>query len=162
MNHFAGIIALTLLLVGCASSASGPKFQDSSFATQPVGAGKGRIIFYREADSNFRAATLGIGGSTVGAVGHRQFSVVDVAPGDHSVSAWARYSGTGEYSLDITVVPGETYYVRVSRRPERSAQAAAGPAAVVFLIVDRKGHFKLELVPARIALVDLEELNLSE
>ena len=158
MNHFAGIIALACLLAGCASSASGPKFVDSSYATQAVAADKARIIFYREDDRNFRAAGFGIDGNTVGSPGHRQFMVADVTPGDHTLTAWARLI-PGEYPLEISVSAGETYYVRASRRPEKAAQAAAGPAAIVFLFVDRKGDFKLELVPSSIALIDLEELK---
>jgi hypothetical protein len=163
MYHLTGLIVFTLLLVGCASSAAGPKFADSSFATQPVAADKGRIIAYRESDINYRAATFSIDGSIVGALSHRQFMVADITPGDHKVAAWARYSMTGEDSIDISVSPGETYYIRVSRRSDKSVQAALGPAAfVAILMVDRQGVFKLEMVPASIAVVDLEELNLSE
>jgi len=54
LNPLCGIIALTLCLAGC--SASGARFQDTPFATQPIADDKSRIIFYRESDADFRSA----------------------------------------------------------------------------------------------------------
>src|SRR5947207_12562705 len=45
INHFAGMVALTVFLAGCSASASGTKFKDSSFVTQRVADDKGRVIF---------------------------------------------------------------------------------------------------------------------
>jgi hypothetical protein len=160
MNNFAGIIALTLFLVGC--SASGPKFQDSSFAAQKVAVDKGRIIFYRESDWNFRSVTLGIDGTIVGALAHRQFIVADIAPGEHKLSAWLRYTPMGEFAMNISVAAGETYYIRASQRYERMLYPKLGPVGTVLLFADTKGEFQLESVPAAIASVDIDELNLSE
>src|SRR5207249_12194091 len=91
INHFAGMVALTVFLAGCSASASGTKFKDSSFVTQRVADDKGRVIFYREADTNSRWVTLGIDRSIVGALAQSGFIVADIAPGDHSLSAWLRY-----------------------------------------------------------------------
>ncbi len=111
INHFAGMVALTVFLAGCSASASGTKFKDSSFVTQRVVDDKGRVIFYREADTNFRWVTLGIDRSIVGALAQSGFIVADIAPGDHRLSAWLRYM-PGEFAIRLMVSAGETYYIR--------------------------------------------------
>ena len=68
-------IFFALLLSLCACSASGPKFQDTPFAVQPVPQDKARLVFYREFDANFRSVTLGIDDSIIGALAHRGFVV---------------------------------------------------------------------------------------
>src|SRR5438128_2383479 len=119
INHFAGMVALTVFLAGCSASASGTKFKDSSFVTQRVVDDKGRVIFYRESDANFRSVTLGIDGSIVRALAHGGFIVADSAPGDRRISAWMRYAPIGESVISMSVSAGETYYIRASRRAER-------------------------------------------
>lgn len=160
MNRFAGIIVLTSFLIGC--SASGLMFRDSSFATQRVATDKSRIIFYRESDANFRSVTLGIDGSATGTLAQRGFIVADTTPGDHKISAWVQYAPIGEFVISITVLAGETYYIRVSQRTERMLYPFAGVLGAALVFADTKGEFQLEPVPASIALVDLEELRLSE
>lgn len=160
MNRFAHISAITLLLASC--SASGAKFQDSPFATQPVAGDKGRVIFYRESDANFRSATLGIDGAIVGALAHEGFIVADTAPGNHKVSVWVRGVPIWEFAISMSIVTGEVYYIRVSQRAERMLYPLWGIFGVALLFADSKGEFQLEPVPAAIALVDLEELKLSE
>jgi hypothetical protein len=161
VNHFAGLIALTICLTACAA-ASGPKFPQSRFATQPVATDKGRIIFYRESDANFGLVALGVDGSRVGALRHKGFVAADTAPGDHKMSAWAPGMPIWEFVIGMNIVAGETYYVRVAQRAERMLYPFWGIFGVALLFADTKGEFKLEAVPAAIALVDLEELSLSE
>jgi Protein of unknown function (DUF2846) len=160
MHKFTGVIALSFFLIGC--SAAGPSFQDTSFATERVTSDRARIIFYRESDANFRSATLGIDGSTVGGLAHKGFLVAETAPGDHRISAWLRYTPVGEFVADLNLTAGETYYIRVSHRFERLLYPFAGPLGGVLLLVDRKGEFQLESVPPAIALLELKELKLSE
>lgn len=160
INPFAGIIALMFLLTGC--SASGPRFRDSLVATQRVTADKGRIIFYRDSDTNFRSVTLGIDGSVVGTLAQRGVIVADTAAGAHTISAWVQYAPVGEFVINMIVSAGETYYIRVSHRAERMLYPLAGVVGAVLVFADSKGEFQLEPVPAAIALVDIEELRLSE
>jgi hypothetical protein len=160
MNRFIVVIPLTLFLTGC--STAGPRFQDTPFATEQVASDKTRIIFYREADVNFLSATLGIDGSIVGALAHNGFVVAETAPGDHKISAWVRYTPTGEFVTNMSFVAGETYYIRVSNRAERMLYPFAGPVGAALMVVDRKGEFQLESVPPAIALLQLRELKLSQ
>src|SRR5688572_15858814 len=102
-------IFLAFLFSLCACSATGPKFQDTPFATQQVPEDKARIIFFRDFDANFGWVTLGIDGSRVGALAHRGFIVADTAPGDHRISAWVRYAPIGEFVIGMDVKAGETY-----------------------------------------------------
>ena len=110
------IVGLLLFFAGC--NASGARFYDTLFATQAVATDKARIIFYRDSDMNFRAATIGIDGSTVGAVSHNGFIVAEVDPGDHKISAWVR-GFFQEFVTAMSVEAGKTYYMRVSQRGER-------------------------------------------
>jgi hypothetical protein len=160
IGPFAGIVALTGFLASCSSAASGATFKDSSFATGRVADGKGRIIFYRQADGNFRWVTLEVDDSIVGTLGQRGFLVIDVAPGEHRLAASLRYL-PGEYAIKITVSAGETYYIRASHRPESRLYSAFAIGGIL-LVADPKGVFQLEGVPAVIASVDVEELRLSE
>jgi hypothetical protein len=160
LKPFAAIIALLFLLAGC--SATGPRFHDTQFATQPVPADKGRIVFYRQSDANFRAATVAIDGSIIGALDHNGFIATDTNPGEHEISAWVRYVPVGEFIMRMTVGAGETCYVRVSHRSVRMLYPLLGPAGGVLTLADRKGEFQMEPVSAAVALRTLEELNLSE
>jgi hypothetical protein len=160
MDHFIVVIGLAFFLTGC--SASGPRFQETPFATEQVASDKTRIVFYRESDANFRSATLGINGSIVGALAHKGFVVAETAPGDHRISAWVQYTPTGEFVTDMSLVAGETYYIRVSNRAERMLYPFAGPVGVALVFADRKGEFRLESVPRAIALSELRELKLSK
>src|SRR5436309_6066138 len=112
MNRSAGIMVLSFLLAGCSASASGPRFLDTSFATQSVTDDKARVIFYRESDHNFPSVTLGIDDSIVGALAQNGFIVADIVPGDHRVSAWLQHTPIGEFAMKIRVLPGETHYIR--------------------------------------------------
>ena len=160
MRYSAGTIALLFCLAGC--SASGPKFQDTPFATQPVANDKARIVFYRDSDMNFRSATIGIDGSIVGAVVHDGFIVADIAPGDHKISAWVRGFPFYEFVIGIPVEAGKTYYMRVSQRTERVLYPMLGFVGSVLILADTKGEFQLELMPKSTALQQLKELKLSE
>jgi hypothetical protein len=104
IRNFLGIAALFLWFAGC--SASGSKFPDSPFATQPVPTDKSRIVFYRDPDTNFRAATIAIDGSTIGAVSHHGFIVAKIAPGGHKITAWVR-GFFQEFVLDMKCRSGK-------------------------------------------------------
>lgn len=88
--------------------------------------------------------------------------MAETAPGDHTISAWVRYTPTGECVLRLNLVAGETYYIQVSHRAERILYPFAGPIGVVLVFADRRGEFRLEPMPAAIALVDLADLKLSQ
>ncbi|MBI2989538.1 MAG: DUF2846 domain-containing protein [Deltaproteobacteria bacterium] len=160
MKYSAGMIALLFCLSGC--SASGPRFQDTLLATQPVATDNARIVFYRESDMNFRSATIGIDGSIVGALAHNGFIVADIAPGDHKISAWVRGFPFHEFVIGISVEAGKTYYMRVSQRTERLLYPMLGVVGSVIFLADTKGEFQLELMPQSTALQQLKELKLSE
>ena len=160
MNRFVTTILLIFFSIGC--SASGPGFKDTQFATQPLPDGKGRIIFYRESDINFRSVTIGIEGAAIGALAHKGFIVADIAPDDYKISAWMRGIPLGEFVLKLRVSAGETYYIRASHRDERTAYPLFGPLGVVALFADTRGEFRLDQVTAAVALPTLEELKLSE
>jgi len=160
MKRFFRFFVLAFCLAGC--SASGPKFQDTSFATLQVASDKGRIIFYRHSDTHFRSVTLGIDGSIVGALNQQGFIVADTVPGDHRVSAWVRYTPTGEFAINTTLSAGETRYIRVAHRSHRMLYPFVGPLGAVLFFADTEGEFRLEPVPATIALPALVELKLSE
>jgi len=160
MNLSAAAITLLFFVTGC--SATGPRFHETQFATQPAPADKGRIIFFRESDANFRSVTIGVDGSIVGALAHNGFISIDIALGYHQVSAWVRYAPVGEFVMRMTVGAGETYYVRVSHRSVRMLYPLLGLAGGVLTLADRKGEFQMEPVSAAVALRTLGELNLSE
>ena len=160
LNSFAAIIALTVCLAGC--SASGARFQDTPFATQPIDDDKSRIIFYRESDANLGSVMLGIDDSIVGTLAHRGFIVAETAPGDHRISAWVRGLSIWKFAMTMTVVGGETYYIRASHRAERMLYPLMGPIGVALVFADTKGEFQLEPVTATVALQALKELKLSE
>jgi len=160
LNPLCGIIALTLCLAGC--SASGARFQDTPFATQPIADDKSRIIFYRESDADFRSVTLGIDDSIMGTLAHKGFIVVETSPGDHRISAWVRGMSRGKFVMSMTGVGGETYYIRASCRAERMLYPLMGPIGVALVFADIKGEFQLEPVTAAVALQALKELKLSE
>jgi hypothetical protein len=160
--HIVGIVPLLFVLTGCSTSPSGPTFGHSHFAKQPVSDDKGRIIFYRESDANFGSVTIGIDGSNIGALGHRKFLVTEVAPGTHKLSAWMRYLPLWEFGLDLNVSAGETHYVRASHRTQHMIYPFLGPVGVALVFADTKGEFQLEPVPQGIALVDLQDLTLSQ
>lgn len=153
------IAALLLLVAGC--SASGSRFPDTHFATQPVATDKARIIFYRDSDTNFRAATIAIDGSIVGAVSHNGFIVAEVDPGDHRISAWVR-GFFQEFVTGLSVESGKTYYMRVSQRAERIIYPMFSVLGAGALLADTKGEFQVQPMPASTALQQLRELKLSE
>ena len=158
-THFVRIAALFFLFAGC--SASGPRFPESPFAIQPVATDKARIVFYRGSDMNFRAATIGIDGSIVGAVSHLGFIVAEIAPGDHKISAWVR-GFFQEFVIGISVEAGKTYYMRVSQRAERLLYPMIPIVGAFVVLADTKGEFQVELMPESTALQQLRELKLSE
>jgi hypothetical protein len=157
--RFARIAALSLLLTGC--SAAGPRFPESSFATEPVAADKARIIFYRDSDANFRAATIGIDGSIVGAVSHHGFIVAEVAPGERKIAAWVR-GFFQEFVIGTSVEAGKTYFMRVSQRSERLLYPMIPFVGAFAVLADTKGEFQVEPMPESTALQQLRELRLSE
>src|SRR5918992_1012917 len=158
MRSFSIFLACLFSLSAC--SATGPKFQDTPFATQQVPDDRARIIFFRDSDVNFRSVTLGIDGSRVGALAHRGFIVADTAPGDHRIAAWVRYVPTGEFVIGMDVKAGETYYIKVSHRDERMIYPLLGPLGTAYFFIDRKGEFRLEPLAAAVALQELGELKL--
>jgi hypothetical protein len=159
MTTFLPIAAVLHLLAGC--TASGAHFYDTPFATQPVGPDKARIIFYRDSDMNFRAATIGIDGSRIGAVHHDGFIVAEVEPGEHKISAWVRGSFQ-EFVTSMSFEPGKAYYIRVSQRSERLAYPMVPILGPFLVLADTKGEFQLELMPESTALQQLRDLKLSE
>jgi len=158
-RNFVRSASLLLLFAGC--SASGPSFPDSSFATQPVASDKARIVFYRDSDMNFRAATIGIDGSIIGTVSHGGFAVAEIAPGDHKFSAWVR-GFFQEFVIGMSVEAGKTYYMRVSQRAERLVYPLIPLLGAFAMLADTKGEFQLELMAESTALQQLRELKLSE
>ncbi|HEY2987265.1 MAG TPA: DUF2846 domain-containing protein [Candidatus Binatia bacterium] len=159
MKNFVAILALPLFLAAC--SATGARFADTLFS-KPAPADRARIVFYRESDANFRAATVAIDGAIVGAVDHYGFIAADIAPGDRELSAWVRYVPVGEFVVRMTVGAGETYYVRVSHRSVRMLYPLLGAAGGLVALADRKGEFQMEAVPAADALRALQELKQSD
>jgi hypothetical protein len=158
-SGFVRIAALFLWVTGC--SASGPRFPDTHFATQSAATDKARIIFYRDSDTNFRAATVAIDGSIVGAVSHNGFIVAEVDPGHHRISAWVR-GFFQEFVTGLSVEAGKTYYMRVSQRAERIIYPMFSVLGAGALLADTKGEFQVEPMPASSALQQLRELKLSE
>src|SRR5207237_10702198 len=104
LNPLCGIIALTLCLAGC--SASGARFQDTPFATQPIADDKSRIIFYRDSDADFRSVTLGIDDSIISALADKGLIVVETSPGAHRMSAWSRGTSIGNVVTSTSVDVG--------------------------------------------------------
>jgi hypothetical protein len=97
---------------------------------------------------NFRAATIGIDGSVVGAVSHHGFIVAEVAPGDHKISAWVR-GFFQEFVIGIAVEAGKTYYMRVSQRAERLLYPMIPVVGGFVMLADTKGEFQIEPMPAK-------------
>jgi hypothetical protein len=153
------VLAVLQIVAGC--TASGANFYDTPFATQPVPADKARIIFYRDSDINFRAATIGIDGSGVGAVDHDGFIVAEVDPGEHKISAWVR-GFFQEFVTGMSFEPGKPYYIRVSQRSERLMYSMVPLLGPLLVLIDTKGEFQLELMPESTALQQLRDLKLSE
>jgi uncharacterized protein DUF2846 len=99
------------------------------------------MVFYRDSDTNFRAATIAIDGSTIGAVSHHGFIVAEIAPGDHKITAWVR-GFFQEFVLDMTVEEGKTYYMRVSQRAERLVYPLIPVVGLFAILADSKGEFR--------------------
>ena len=153
------IVGLLYVVAGC--TASGAHFYDTSFASQAVPADKARIIFYRDSDMNFRAATIGVDGSRVGAVHHDGFIVAEVNPGEHKISAWVR-GFFQEFVTAMSFEAGKAYYIRVSQRSERLAYPMVPILGPFLVLADTKGEFQLELMPESTALQQLRDLRLSQ
>ena len=153
-------VVFLFLLSAC--SAAGPKFQDTPFALQQVPDDKGRIIFLRGFDVDFRSATLAVDGTVIGGLEQKGFIVTDVGPGDHAISASVRYVPLGEYAITMNVRAGETHYIKVSQRLEHITYSLLGPLGTTLFFLDRKGEFKLETLAAAVARKELEELKLSK
>jgi len=153
-------LAVVLLFFG-GCSASGPRFAETHFATEPVPHDKARIVFYRDSDINFRAATVAIDGTIVGAVAQNGFVVAEVPAGEHKISAWVR-GFFQEFVTHMTLEAGNTYYMRVSQRIERSFYPMIPIVGTVGLLADTKGEFQIELMPESTALQQLRDLQLSE
>jgi hypothetical protein len=160
MKFLKPIIILFFFTGGCA--ASGPTFKDTPFATEPAPSAKGRIIFYRESDRNLSAVTVGVGDAIVGTLARKGFIVAELAPGDYKISGWMRAIPIGESVLRMRVLPGETHYIKVSHRSHRMLYPFVGVLGAALVFADTEGEFRLEQVPATIALPDLAELKLSE
>jgi len=148
-----------LLLAGC--SASGPYFQETRYARQSVSADKARIIFFRGRDANYRSVTLEIDGETIGKLAAGGFLVEDTAPGPHRIVASVSFT-LGEYAAKLNAQAGQTYYIRVSNRDERTLYGFMGDAGTFLTFADRGGFFRLRLVDPTAAIIALEELQLSE
>lgn len=154
-------VPITVLLLLTACTASGPLFYDTPFAAQPVAPHKARLIFYRDSDMNFRAATIGIDGSRVGAVSHNGFIVAEVDPGEHKIAAWVR-GFFQEFVTSMSFEAGKPYYIRVSQRSERLLYPMIPIVGPLVVLSDSKGEFQLELMPESTALQQLRDLRLSD
>ena len=108
-----------------------------------------RLIFYRQSDANFRSVTLSIDDSIVGSLAHGAFIVADIAPGDHRLSAWVRYTPIGEFATNINVSAGETYYIRASHRAERMLYPCWVPSVSPWSSQTLKASFNLRQSPRR-------------
>ncbi|HEY3304519.1 MAG TPA: hypothetical protein VGL70_13395 [Candidatus Binatia bacterium] len=166
MKRFTAIIVL-FLLAGC--SASGARFDESRFATEPVPADKARLIFFRLEESPVGGppARLEIDGVRVGGLKNRGFLVVDAVPGEREVAADI-WSDSGRFALKMNLEAQRTYYLRVSRREEHHKYMAlpllfglAG-GVVAASLSDGKGPFKIEPIEAAEATKLLPEFRLSE
>jgi hypothetical protein len=166
LKRFAAIVSL-LLLTGC--SASGPRFHETRFATQPVPADKARIIFFRveEGPVSGPPARLEIDRVGVGGLKNKGFLVVDAVPGEREVAADI-WSDSGRFALKMNLEPQGTYYLRVSRREEHHKHMAlpllfglVGGVAAASLS-DGKGPFKIEPIEPAEAAKLLPDFRLSE
>ena len=153
------ITVLLLSLAGC--TASGRKFPESDSVTQPVPIDKARMIFYRDTDANFGAATIAVDDSVVGSVSQNGFIVAEVDPGERRLSAWVR-TFFHKHTTNLSVDGGRTYYLRVSQRAERSLYPLIPIVGVIVFLADTKGEFQLQLMPESTALQQLRDLRLSE
>jgi hypothetical protein len=95
---------------GCA--ATGPKYSSYHKMIPAIPAGKGRIYFYRDASMMGGAIRpdIKLNGKAVGESLPGGFFFVDTAPGKYSVST----STEVERTLEFTLAPAETKYVRTS------------------------------------------------
>lgn len=100
---------------------------------------------------NFRAATIALDGSIIGAVAQHGFIVTDVAPGDHKITAWVR-GFFQEFVTHTSVDAGKTYYMRVSQRAERLLYPMIPVVGVFAVMGDSKGEFQVEPMPESTAL----------
>ncbi|MGH7767643.1 MAG: DUF2846 domain-containing protein [Candidatus Binatia bacterium] len=159
MKTFAGLSALLFFFAGC--SASGPYFKDTHYARQPVPPDRARIIIFRESDGNFRSVELDVDDQIIGKLAGGEFIVEESAPGERRMTV----SLKGEFTIKMKLEAGQTYYIRVSPREERSTYRLIGFFSAVgswMSPADAKGGFKLQPVHPDVALVALAELNLSE
>lgn len=136
-------VAIAAILAACASN----KIPTSYIGTAELPPNSGTIVFYRPSQlysRGFRPEILVDGKFIWNSVPGTRFKVAAVA-GAHTVSVPHGGLSTGSQSLQITVRPGETTYVRTS------------VSASAFI-----GKIDVELVPEGVALGEvgsLEALN---
>jgi hypothetical protein len=167
LKYFSVSLVVLMLLTGC--SASGARFYETRFATEPAPADKARVIFFRleEGPVGGPPARLEIDGVRVGGLKNRGFLVVDAVPGEREVAADI-WSDSGRFALKMNLESQGTYYLRVSRREEHRKYMAlpllfglVGGIAAASLS-DGRGPFKIEPIEPAEAAKLLPEFRLSE
>lgn len=118
-----------LLAVAAAAALSGgcATIEQGQLATSALAPGKARIVLQRTNETLHATtpATAKINGDKVADVAAGSTAVVDVAPGQVSLSVES-WSSPGKYSIPLTIQPGETVKVEIAPR-QSAASAVLGP-----------------------------------
>jgi hypothetical protein len=107
--RWAGLLAMVVIVAGCATG--GPKFKEMSSEMAAPPAGLGRIYFYRT--SVFGAAVqpeVKLNGEAVGKAVPQGFFYADRPPGDYTVTTATEVEKTLTFTLDA----GQVRYVRLA------------------------------------------------
>jgi len=109
---FAALAVIALAIAGCASTPTGPKFQEMGNVIPKIKPGNGRIYFFRAAgpfgaalQPGVRVGKLGVGTSKPGS-----FFFVDRPVGTYQAATTTDLRKT----LEVPIADGETKYVRMS------------------------------------------------
>ena len=167
MKNFTAIIVSLFFFSAC--SASGPRFQETSFANQPAPADKARIIFLREDDRHSPAPDfiVTIDGVAMGKLEREGFLVVDAVPGERELSLDKR-NEKYPLALKLNLEAAQTYYIQVSWRDEFFSHVGLGMMFGVVgglaaaALADDKGPIKIEPIDPAEGKKLLSEFRLSK
>lgn len=163
MKKLLAFVVVLLFLSGCA--ATGPKYQQTVYATQPVPEDNARIYFLRESAylAGARAAPLFIDGDAIDKIANGGFIVVDVTPGLHEISSQV-WDWPGRYAINAKFEAAKSYYIQVSVREEsRGHLYSLGliGGLIEASLADDRGLFQLVPINEPDALKKLQDLQLS-
>lgn len=154
MNRIHAVVVASLFFVGCAHSKANvepAKAPTGVASMKPSSPQNSLIVVYRNV-TGFMAMGAGMVNTTlyvdqkpVGDLAHDTFAVIEVAPGEHMVTA---RSGMGESNLPLTTAPGGNAYAQMETSPAPKLLTKPALAAHAEIESDCSLAFRRSLVAA--------------